>query len=108
MTALPKFTTDYLDELGAQFEAIAYGETWNGWSTPVVTKETFEQMARTLDREDGVIATLTFDQHDVATFAEGGEEVDTNVHEIAPNADGGYDLGCLGWCFDTIDENAEV
>lgn len=103
---LPKFTTDYLYELGGQFEAIAYGDTWNGWATPVVTRETFEAIARTLDAEDGVEADLKFDEHGVATFAEGAEESETNTHEIAPNAEGGYDLGCLGWCFDTVDADA--
>lgn len=98
MGTLPKFTTDYLHELGGHFDAIAYGDTWNGWATPVVTRATFVAMAELLSDD----CSLGFDENGVATFTEGGEDIETYTHVIAPNADGGFDLGCLGWCFDTL------
>jgi len=102
--SLPEFTMDFYSKA---YPAMAYGPHWNGWLTPVVSRETFEKMVRNeySDPGDELYFTLSFDDNGVATFTEGGPDSDSYTHKIAPNEDGGYDLSCLGWCFDEADED---
>lgn len=64
--------------------AVSYGRPWNGWATPVVTREVLES---------------------VIAAAEGGSLyfIETTAvisgDRLRPDADGYYDLGQIGWCF---------
>lgn len=93
---LPKFT---IDGWNGTYEAIAYGPTWNGWATPVVSRETLEQIVATEDD-----FTVQFDSDGTALLIDNGWE-DSEYDEITLRLtdSGGYNLFHLGWCFDTVD-----
>lgn len=80
------------------WEAVRFGEPWNGWLTPVVTKETLENLLEALGdghRWEGEIAVVwpTIDLGDGAAHDPDTED------PIVPDDDGTYDLGELGWTF---------
>ena len=62
----------------------ARGRPWNGWTTPVITREVLESVVAAAEGE-----TLHFIE-DVAVIS--GDK-------LRPDADGNYDLGQIGWCF---------
>jgi hypothetical protein len=89
------FTLDFTD---CVWTAVSFGEPWNGWLTPVVTRATFDQIVE--DAAGSTIA-VTFTSNGTAMITEPfGEE--TIYFEIAPDTDGNYDLAPLGWTFDNV------
>lgn len=106
-TTLPKFT---LDDPKYAYEAVSYGDTWNGWLTPVVTRQTLTALIRNED-PTGKRLKLTFDDAGVATIYDKSWDdalgVDYEPDTIQPDANGNYDLGLLGWPFDYTDEDWE-
>lgn len=84
------------------YEALAYGPRWNGWVTPVVTRDTLEQIARDAD-PDGVYLSITFDVDGVATYVDLTNE-DYDDIAIVPDDDGHYDLSVMGWTFYDVDD----
>ncbi|KXO91072.1 Uncharacterised protein (plasmid) [Tsukamurella tyrosinosolvens] len=67
-----------MDDDPQLYEAVGYGDRWNGWARPIVTAEVLVEVAEHLDRfDDEMSHTLTFDDAGVATIAEryrGGHE----------------------------------
>lgn len=96
-----------MDVYSKAYDAIAYGPHWNGWLTPIVSREVFEDLVSTEYSEPGddLYFTLSFDDSGVATFTEGGPDSDSYTHVIVPDENRGYDLGVLGWCFYIGDED---
>ena len=94
---MPRFTLDFID---VAFDAVSYGPTWNGWLTPVVTPATLAALLASVD--DGS-RMLSFRGDGTAVITEmcGGDDVVDC--EIAPDANGHYDLGAMGWTFDAAD-----
>lgn len=97
---LPQFTHPAFD--GATFDAVAYGEPWNGLVTPVVDRATLEAMLEVLD--DYHLRGWV-DGEDILHI----EYLDGNgrpgmFDEVAPRADGTYDLGHLAWTFELAEE----
>ncbi|MGB3696267.1 MAG: hypothetical protein WBA05_02430 [Gordonia sp. (in: high G+C Gram-positive bacteria)] len=105
--------TDSADSLGAQpagmftidsnphlkWHAERFEEPWNGWVTPVVTRETLENLFADLAdgdyspgavQEDGCVLVYMPDYDD-------------GDYYIEPDADGLYHLVELGWTFDKCD-----
>jgi len=85
------FTLDIADGFDGPFEAVSFGKPWNGWLTPVVTRETLERLFPLGASGD---MQLTFTADGVAHIDEDESPVD-----ITPDANGHYDLAHLGWTF---------
>ncbi|MGP7963660.1 hypothetical protein ACTVBU_10855 [Sanguibacter sp. A246] len=89
------FSVDVDDPL-AIFEAEGFGAPWNGWATPVVTRET---LAEFIGRLEGHTLEWTVD---VARITY-DEDVD-GPFDIHPDANGLYPMAEGGWCLDRVDE----
>lgn len=73
------------------FLAVEYGEDWNGWDTPVVTRETLTDVLAALElahRWEGATAVL---------------EVEDYEDRIAPREDSLYDLAQAGWAVQRLE-----
>ena len=64
--------------------AVRYGRPWNGWATPVVTRDVLESVIAAAEGE-----TLHFIE---TTAVISGDK-------LRPGADGTCGLGHIGWCF---------
>lgn len=103
MTNQPKFS---VDGWTGTYDAVSYGRPWNGWATPLVTRQTLETMFTTED-PDSSWMSVTFDVDGTACVIE-QDHTDEDWYEpvlIEPTADGNYDLGMLGWIFETVAES---
>lgn len=78
-----------VDGYPARYAAVSYGEPWNGWATPVVTKET--------------LAKLMVDSEQEHRWDGDRLHIDGDDEPMVPNADGLYDTASLGWVF--LEEN---
>lgn len=99
-TIKPLFSLDGLP--GHVFEALAFGEPWNGWATPIVTREVLEQILAALEvpdslREDGTTIVIGDSR---------GIPSDDDVRLVPLDGDA-YDLGLLGWTFVLTDPASE-
>ena len=100
ITKLPKFT---IEMWAGTYEAVAYGPTWNGWATPIVTRETYAALIKGED-PNGEYYELVFDEAGVAILHDfAADDDDYEPYRIVPDDDGHYDLGELGWTFETVD-----
>lgn len=73
---------------GVRFQAVEYGGRWNGWATPVVTRETLAKVIELSEEPhhwDGDALVLERDEEDDERYV--------------PRFDGLYDAGELGWTF---------
>lgn len=73
------------------FLAESYGEEWNGFDTPVVTRETLQDVLASLEmphRWEGTTAVL---------------EVEDYEDRITPRQDGHYDLRQTGWTVERVE-----
>ena len=93
----PRFTLDVID---AAFDAVSYGPRWNGWLTPVVTPATLAALLASVD--DGS-RMLSFRGDGTAVITEMQDGEDAIAYELAPDANGHYDLGAMGWTFEADD-----
>lgn len=101
---LPRFTLDSLEAEAAamngrpvqSWEAVRYGQPWNGWATPVVTRAVLESILEAVRRRTGephrwegsvAIVSGPLDSLGVAEHA----------YRFEPDSHGRYDLGSLGW-----------
>ena len=80
------------------WKAVRFGEPWNGWLTPVIKRETLENLLSFLGdgyrwKDDVALVWPTIDL--------GRAEVHDPETEdrLQPDGDGTYDLGELGWAF---------
>lgn len=86
---VPGFIFDAFPE--HPFLAEAYGETWNGWDTPVVRREVLADILTALElshRWEGDVTVL---------------EVDDYEDRIVPRLDGLYDLQQAGWTVQQVE-----
>ena len=87
-----------LDGSDRQWRAVRFGNPWNGFLTPVVARETLENILDSLEdgrRWEGDVAVVwpTIDMVP-------GEEPDPKTEDrVVPDSEGNYDLGVLGWTF---------
>lgn len=87
-----------LDALPSRsWPAIRFGEPWNGWATPVVTRGVLAEMLTASGephRWDGSNVWLGTPAVDLQP----GQ--DPEFYEcVRPSDDGSYDLGQIGWTF---------
>lgn len=80
---------------GVVYPALSFGPTWNRFVTPTVTRDVAQTMATNLNAEqDQTVMYLDGDTL-VLPDLENGYPAD----RIAPNLDGSYSFGFIGWCF---------
>lgn len=76
---------------GTAFLAVEYGEPWNGWATPVTTREVLADVVVALElphRWEGDAAVLVVEDYE---------------DRLKPRADGLYDLGHAGWTVQQVE-----
>lgn len=79
---------------GSTYDAVSYGQPWNGMVTPVVTREVLNQIVADMAGE-GDYYTFTW-SGDVLTV----HHVELDEDDmLVPTEDGTYDLSTLGWVF---------
>lgn len=86
---VPGFTFDAFPD--HPFLAVEYGADWNGWDTPVVTRETLADVLVALElahRWDGPVAVV---------------EVEDYEDRLEPRQDGLYDLAQAGWTVQQVE-----
>lgn len=87
-----------LDGVDRGWTAIRFGESWNGFLTPVVSRETLVELLNALGeghRWEGKVAVV-WPTVDLAP----GDEHDGDLEDrLLPDREGNYDLGVLGWVF---------
>lgn len=77
--------------------ALRFGSLWNGWATPVVTREVLADMLTTIcEPHRWVGSDLWLGTPGVDLMP--GEQPEF-WDRISPSADGTYDLGQMGWTF---------
>ena len=105
--------TDSADSLGARpggmftldssphlkWHAERFEEPWNGWATPVVTRQTLENLFADLADGDDSPCAVQEDGR-VLVYMPDYEDGD---YFIEPDGDGLYHLAELGWTFDQLD-----
>lgn len=89
------FTIDGLQGDGYRWHAIAFGEPWNGWATPIVNRATLQNLITDLAEIDGQTFGEIQANDELVVY---GEEAEDN-YLITPNKRGEYALFSLGWCF---------
>ncbi|MCK0117003.1 hypothetical protein MWU57_08135 [Isoptericola sp. S6320L] len=95
----PRFTHPAFDSV--TFTAVAYHQGWNGWAAPVVDRATLEALLGHLDPQ---WLRGRIDSDDVLRLEHLENGTLTDRDAVAPNLDGTYDLGLLGWTFELADE----
>lgn len=77
--------------------AVRFGEPWNGFATPVVTRETLEDLLKAVG--DG----YRWEGADVVVWSSidlGPDDLPEYEERLSPGRDGLYDLSSLGWVFE--------
>lgn len=117
----PLFTGDWehndtLTAWEVAYPAVRYGKPWNGWATPVVTKQVLaalvarNQFCRVsgmpdLDRMEWVGHTVMVLPFDVDPT---DPQVKDYMKVLVPDDDGTYDLGVLGYTLVLVDGDDNV
>jgi hypothetical protein len=103
-----KFQTDGTGD--EEYQAVAFGARWNGWATPIVTREVFQAFVDQAGNHGEYCALQFYGVAAVFTELEAMGS-DQYVHYITPISKGphagAYDLGVLGWCFYRTDDFSE-
>ena len=103
---LPVWSLDHWWTEDVTFEAVAYGPRWNGWATPVVTRETLEKFYAQCVQDKDIMDTLRENEEEyegpMLELTEEGLWIEGSL--IAPNEDGTYSFGFIGWTFSTDGE----
>jgi hypothetical protein len=100
MTYVPRFKLDSiaLDDGAPTWPAVRFGEPWNGWAAPVVTRQALSSLL------DFITAQTDEPHHwdgDVAVISGPVDAAGEPSYwdRLAPLSDGTYNLGELGWAF---------
>lgn len=87
-----KFALDYDPE--TTWAALGFGTPWNGWATPIVSREVMEKFMDHVKNDP----ELTEDLLD-GTIGWEGDDAIIDGARISPMEDGSYAFGFLGWTF---------
>ena len=79
------------------FTCEGFDRPWNGWATPVVTREQLQEL---VDVENDL--SVTADGHLVYVSPDYALD---DIFVIHPDEKGLYHLVDLGWCFDEVSED---
>ena len=104
---------DTLDAYETAFAALRFGEPWNGFARPVVTPSVMDAIVarETLLRACGeTVDFMQWDGNGVRVVSSDAESVldDDEATWILPDDDGNFDLGVLGYTFETLDDDDNV
>lgn len=97
--ALRLFSLDSLNEghgYTKAWPAAAFGRPWNGWATPIVSREVLVEFFSHIRQRHAWAS----DGHCVTVFHEDDSDLDV---VLEPLEGGFYDLGMLGWTFDEVE-----
>jgi hypothetical protein len=117
----PLFTGDWehndtLTAWEVAYPAVRYGNPWNGFATPVVTRNVLaalvarNEFMRHAGHPD--LCRMVWDGDTVLVMpfdvADDDPEADEYRTVLLPHADGTYDLGTLGWTFVLVEDTDNV
>ena len=88
------FTLDGLAHTSRRWHAERFEHPWNGWATPVVTRETLQNLIEDLADDGDAVGRIGSD----GAFTVFAEDPDDNC-VVRPAPDGLYHLVELGWTF---------
>lgn len=88
------FTLEGLED-DHNWHAVSFGARWNGWATPIVTRQTLKNMIDDLAELDGQRFGEIQTDGELLVY---GEESEDNF-TVSPNDNGEYALHVLGWTF---------
>lgn len=103
-TELPNWTLDFWSGVH-EFPAVSYGTPWNGWATPVVTRETLEKFRATCEADEEIMDSLREQsgEYEGKMLEWDGDSLWIDGTLISPREDGTYAFGFIGWCFIEVD-----
>lgn len=94
------------------FTADSFGETWNGWATPVVSHriaEAFVAQMQFLRAAYGEGDHISWDGNGIRVVPSEDHIADeTNAIWLLPNEAGQFDLGQLGYTFSRLTDDDRV
>ena len=84
---------------------MAYGQPWNGWATPIVSRETLEEFVEFLKNDKDMMGMIREDaeQYPGKSLEWEGDSLWISGEQLTPNEDSTYSFGFLGWTFISID-----
>ncbi|WPH57874.1 hypothetical protein [Mycobacterium phage WXIN] len=86
------------------YDAVRFGPRWNGWATPVVTRETLIALAANETAAGYPVHVGWLGPSAVVTIL-AGDGYDQSVYVVPATEDGLLDLGELSWTFFRVDED---
>lgn len=95
MTTTPNPRAFTVDGAAGTWQAVRFGQRWNGWLTPVVERATLQSL---IDAASGV--ELAWEGSTAIVIC---EDYPDEPDRLRVAADGLYDLVSLGWCFTETD-----
>lgn len=104
------FTLDALEAGGEPpaWPALRFGQRWNGWATPVVSREVLASILATVAAHTGEPHRWDGDVAVISGPVDGPGHDPRYEDRLDPGGDGHYDLGPLGWTFVAIEEAAAI
>lgn len=102
---VPEWSLDHWWEEGVSFPAVGYGQPWNGWATPIVTRETLENFRAKCASDEEIMGSLEemSGEYEGKMLEWEGDSLWLDGSLISPNEDGTYSFGFIGWTFSTLD-----
>lgn len=102
---VPNFSIDFWADT-VNWPAVAYGTPWNGWVTPIVTRETLEKIVEFLGNDkdfiEGIESGSEYSPSEF--FVWDGDTLVIEGERLSPSEDSTYAFGFIGWTFITIRE----
>lgn len=98
--AVPNFTLDYWWGTHS-FPAVGYGPRWNGWVTPIVTRETLEKFRSACENDEEIMESLReqVGEYEGKMLEWEGDSLWLDGTLLSPSEDGTYSFGFIGWTF---------
>ncbi|GAB2461289.1 hypothetical protein [Xylanimonas ulmi] len=97
---VPRFTHPAFHS--TTFDAVRYGDTWNGFATPIVDRATLEELLDVLD--DNYVRGWVDGEDVLRVEYFDGRGRPGMFDDVSPLPDGTYDLGRLGWTFELAED----
>lgn len=92
-----------LDGSAHIYEAVSFGPRWNGWVTPVVTRDTLIELIDNEGDHGKYLHLGWYGPTAIVTMLEAGGS-DQQIYPLGELSGGLFDLGELGWTFFTPNE----
>ncbi len=94
----------HIDDIHFAFEGFTHGDTWNGWRTPMFTKDIAEKVLEKVISEDEKVFydsnkdtfIVIYDEESHDTWKGSTIEFEGEQYTV-------YDIGAFCWTWDTLD-----